>query len=214
MRAIGDDRQFYQPLDNARFPSPQPADVARRLSGQFECTTFYIADLDAITGDGDNAAQIRSLTREFPGLDLWLDCGVRNRADFERLRRTHATATIIVATETLSDARLPSVLRSAREPFTLSLDFGADGLLGDDTLLERTRDWPDTVIALSLAAVGSAGGPDLKTISALRKRCKDRRLIAGGGIRGEQDLVQLKRAGADAALVANALYTGTIRRCR
>ncbi len=210
MRAAGGDRRSYRPLGNARFPSAEPADVVRRLLERLERPAFYIADLDAITGGGDNAAQIRKIAREFPALDLWLDCGVRDRVDFERLRRAHPAATVITATETLADAQLPGALRSAREHFILSLDFDAGGLLGDAALLERTEDWPDTVIALSLFAVGTAAGPDLAAVSALREKCAGRRLIAGGGVRDENDLAQLERAGADAALVANALYAGVI----
>ncbi len=211
MRAAGGDRRCYRPLGNARFPSPEPGDVVRRLFEQFGCSTFYIADLDAIGGDGDNKAQLNAIAREFPALDLWLDCGVRDQSGFERLHRAHATATMIVGSETLTDTRLPAKLRLAQTRFILSLDFGADGLLGDPALLECAADWPDTIIALSLPAVGTAAGPDLTTVAALRERGAHRRLVAGGGVRDDSDLAQLKRAGADAALVANALYTGAIQ---
>ena len=215
VRAAGGDRRAYRPLGNARFPSPKPTDVARRLLRQFECRVLYIADIDAITGDGDNGSCIREVAREFPDVDLWLDCGLRTREDFELLQRTYPDATIVVATETLSDAGLPAALRSAKKHFALSLDFGARGTLRGSPevakLLEHPEDWPGTVIVLSLSAIGSAAGPDLATLSAVRGKCAGRRLVAGGGVRDKNDLATLRRAGAGAALVANALYTGAIK---
>ena len=214
MRAAGGDRRAYQPLCNQHFPSPEPEDVIRRLLAQCPYATFYIADLDAITGNDDNTAQIHTLARSFPDLSLWLDCGIRNYADFERLRLSHDNADLIVASETMSNQQLPTTLRAKGERFILSLDFDAGGLRGDVGLLECAEDWPDTVIALSLSAVGAAAGPDFAAVAEIRKKSnatgKSRRLIAGGGVRDTHDLAQLQRAGADAVLVANALYTDTL----
>ena len=215
VHAAGGDRRLYQPLGNARFPLSDPIDVVRRLLERSEFPLFYIADLDAITGDGDNAACIRRISREFAELDLLVDCGIRTRSDFERIRRVYPKPTVIVATETLRDVSLPSILHKEEKPFALSLDFGSgkslEGPPGIGTLLEHPENWPETVIALKLSAVGAATGPDLATVRALRSKCRDCRLIAGGGVRGENDLTDLAHAGADAALVANALYTGTLK---
>lgn len=210
VRAVGGERRSYRPLHTPRFPSPAPADVVRRLSKRLGCTTFYIADLNAVTGNGSNAEQISDVTREFPNLEFWLDSGVGNRADFERVKSAQPACVPIVATETLSDAELPAALCAEQERFILSLDFGPHGLLGADSLLERVPVWPDTVIALSLPAVGRGTGPDLATVAAVCKRRAGRRIVAGGGVRDQDDLLRLARAGAAAALVANALYTGGI----
>ena len=208
VHAAGGDRQLYRPLDTERFPSPELGDVVRRLAEHH--STFYIADLDAITGAGGNSALIRDVVRAFPGATFWFDFGIRDRADFERHTRSCASMVPIVASETLHNAQLPAVLRAAGIEFVLSLDFGANGLLGEHGLLDCIADWPDTVITLALMRVGSSAGPDLKTVEEIRKRCGDRQLIAGGGIRNEEDLKRLKQAGADAALVANALYKGKV----
>ena len=210
VHATGGDRKAYRPLSNTRFPSSSPGDVIRRLHERLRCSTFYIADLDAIAGNGDNAPLIHELGGAFPEFDLWLDAGIRNHADFMRLRRCHATATPVVATETLSDRRLPETLHSAREEFILSLDFGADGLLGDESVLESSEYWPKTVIALSLSAVGTGGGPDLDNLLALQKKYPRQRFVTGGGVRDERDLTQLEEHGVTAVLVADALYTGAI----
>ncbi len=205
------ERQAYRPLRTPYFPSPDPADVVRRLSERFRCATFYIADLNAVAADGNNEEQISEVTREFPDFEFWLDSGVGNRADFERVRSTQPSCVPIVATETLTDAELPAALCAEQKRFILSLDFGPDGLLGADELLERATDWPGTVIALSLPRVGTGAGPDLETVAAVRKRRAGQRIVAGGGVRNQDDLLRLARAGADAALVANAVYTGGIK---
>ena len=210
VHATGGDRKAYQPLANARFPSSSPGDVMQRLHAQLHCNTFYIADLDAIAGNGDNASLIQELARAFPSFDLWLDAGVHNHADFMRLHRNHAMATLVVATETLSDPQLLQTLHAAREAFILSLDFGADGLLGSESVFASSEHWPETVIALSLGAVGAGNGPDLDTLSALQKKYPRQRFVTGGGIRDERDLAQLEKQGITAVLVANALYTGAI----
>ncbi len=211
VHAAGGERQSYRPLCTPRFPSPDPADVVRRLSERFGCKTFYIADLNAVTGGGkDNAEQISGVTREFPNFEFWLDSGIGDRADFERVQSAQPACVPIVATETLTDAELPAALCAEQKRFILSLDFGPNGLLGGADLLKRASAWPDTVIALSLPAVGTGAGPDLATVASVCRQCTGQRVVAGGGVRNQDDLVQLARAGAGAALVANALYTGGI----
>ena len=213
VHATGGDRNAYLPLTNARFPSSDPIDVIKRLSHQYKCALVYLADLNAISGNHDNNAQIHRLNKEFPELELWLDSGIRGPTMFEQLRETHPAVTPILASETLDDIQLPAALLAAGETFILSLDFGAQGLLGNPGLLNRDT-LPHTVIALSLSAVGAVAGPDLITVAKVRKLLdingSAQRLVAGGGVRNRQDLVQLAASGADAALLASALYQGTL----
>jgi phosphoribosylformimino-5-aminoimidazole carboxamide ribotide isomerase len=57
----------------------------------------------------------------------------------------------------------------------------------------------------SIARDGTLAGPDLETLRQAR-RWSSGEIIAAGGIGTLQDLVSLKRVGADAAIVGKALY--------
>ena len=210
VHAIGGNRQSYQPLNNTLFPSSDPLNVVSQLCERLGCQTFYIADLDAITGEGSHMSLVHQIANQFPNLAIWFDYGIKSRDDFEKMQQLHVSVTPIVATETLTDPELLKTLCSMQDHFILSLDFRRNALLGDISILESAENWPDIIIALSLSAVGMNAGPDLKLISALRKKCGERHLVAGGGVRNQHDLDQLKHAGADATLIANALYTGAI----
>jgi phosphoribosylformimino-5-aminoimidazole carboxamide ribotide isomerase len=67
-------------------------------------------------------------------------------------------------------------------------------------------------IVLDLAQVGTARGVGTVALCrALSKRWPALELIAGGGVRGPQDVAELAAAGCAGALVASALHDGTLR---
>ena len=64
---------------------------------------------------------------------------------------------------------------------------------------------------LDLARVGLGLGTGTEVlIRKLRKGWPKLELIAGGGVRGREDLARLEAAGADAVLVASALHEGSL----
>ncbi len=67
--------------------------------------------------------------------------------------------------------------------------------LGPPALLAEPDAWPDRVIVMTLARVGSGAGPDFSRIAAIRALAGPRKLYAAGGIRGAADLADLARAG-------------------
>jgi phosphoribosylformimino-5-aminoimidazole carboxamide ribotide isomerase len=67
------------------------------------------------------------------------------------------------------------------------------------------------LIVLDLADVGTAGGTrTLELCRQIRKTVPFKQLIAGGGVRGIDDLKALADVGCDAALVASALHDGRL----
>ena len=67
------------------------------------------------------------------------------------------------------------------------------------------------LIVLDLARVGSGEGPGVEALCrTLRDRYPALELIAGGGVRGPEDLQRLADCGCDAALVATALHDGRL----
>jgi len=66
------------------------------------------------------------------------------------------------------------------------------------------------LIVLDLERVGTGAGVDLSLLGAVRRTVPGVMLLAGGGVRGWDDLLRLEDVGCDAALVATALHSGAI----
>ena len=92
----------------------------------------------------------------------------------------------------------------------LSLDFRGRDFLGPPELLEQPSLWPNRLIVMTLARIGSSDGPDLERLAMIRQRAGARRVYAAGGVRGAADLEALRRAGAAGVLVASALHDGRL----
>jgi phosphoribosylformimino-5-aminoimidazole carboxamide ribotide isomerase len=63
---------------------------------------------------------------------------------------------------------------------------------------------------MTLARVGSAAGPDLDRLCAIREIAAGRDIYAAGGVRDSADLAVLKGAGISGALVATSLHDGRL----
>jgi phosphoribosylformimino-5-aminoimidazole carboxamide ribotide isomerase len=197
VHAVRGERERYRPIGDA-------LSLARR----FGLEELYVADLDAITGTGDNDAVIRALACE---ARVMVDAGV---SEPERARELLDLGVdrVVVGTETLDDAEALAVLPDAvvsvdlRDGRTLSLDPRLAGLPALDTIALLRP--PREVIVLDLARVGTSAGPDVATIAKIHAAFPDLELLAGGGVRDSDDLRALADAGAAGALVGTALLRG------
>jgi phosphoribosylformimino-5-aminoimidazole carboxamide ribotide isomerase len=94
----------------------------------------------------------------------------------------------------------------------LSLDFRGDAFLGPARLLASAGTWPHRVIVMTLARVGTGGGPDFTRLDEIIGRAgPSRQVYAAGGVRNMDDLKRLRDLGVAGALVATALHTGQIK---
>jgi phosphoribosylformimino-5-aminoimidazole carboxamide ribotide isomerase len=208
VRAEKGRRDSYRPIVTPLSDGSDPVAVATGLRGLHPFSTFYVADLDAIEGRGSNEAAIARLGTMKKPPDLWLDCGV---ASEEALAGMLARPAIfpVVGSESQRDDGL--LKRSGGHPrFILSLDFFDDGFRGPACLLEDSGSWPATVIVMSLARVGSRGGPDLERLAEIKARAGGRSVVAAGGVRSAADVRTLSSMGIAAALVATSLHDGTL----
>jgi phosphoribosylformimino-5-aminoimidazole carboxamide ribotide isomerase len=87
-------------------------------------------------------------------------------------------------------------------------------MLGCGALFDAAALWPSRLIHMTLARVGSDGGPDVDGLVALRTRAPHCAVYAAGGVRDERDLQVLAAHGVAGALVATALHDGRITRAR
>lgn len=208
MHARRGERSRYRPIETPLSPTSKPLDVARGLLSIFPFETFYIADLDAIEGTGDNNAALTQLKAEFPDLAFWVDNGVADLAGAQSWLDA-GLGHLVLGSETQREAALVRHL-CTDERVILSLDHRGDAFLGPPELMRDADAWPSRLIAMTLARVGSALGPDLDRLAAIRRRSCDRRLYAAGGVRDEADLTALARAGIAGALVASCLHNGKL----
>jgi len=208
VRARQGRRDLYKPIVTPLAPSASAGDVARGLLGLHAFPAFYIADLDAIEGRDANRDALSELAELDAPPDLWLDEGIATRDAFEEaLQRPNIHA--VLGTESQSGTEVLAELRG-HPRLILSLDFFADGYRGPREILDKPALWPATVIVMTLARVGGGAGPDLETLRTVKARAGSREIVAAGGIRSEEDLLNLSAIGIEAALVATCLHDGTI----
>jgi phosphoribosylformimino-5-aminoimidazole carboxamide ribotide isomerase len=221
VRGVGGRRAEYRPLRSRLAPSADPLTVARAFRDHFGLTELYLADLDAIAGMPPACGVVAALGAE--GFDVAVDAGLRNVADAVPLAGAGATA-VVAGLETLSGpAVLDGLVKefgAARVIFSLDL---RDGRPLTTTVwpiedawaiaAEAVRQGIRRLLVLDLARVGEARGTGTEAFCLrLATTFADVEILAGGGVRGRDDLDRLQRLGVKAVLVASALHDGKLQR--
>jgi HisA/HisF family protein len=209
VRARGGDRARYAPIATLLARTSAPRDVVDGFLSLHPFGKIYIADLDAISGRGDQSVAVADLESIFPDVDFWVDRGTATeKAAADWLARTRGT--LVIGSESLND--LTCAPRLAGTPRrVLSLDFSGADFVGPLALATNSVVWSQRVIVMTLAKVGAGGGPDFDRLRAVRDVSGGRHeLYAAGGVRGADDLRQLADLGIAGALVASALHDGTL----
>jgi HisA/HisF family protein len=209
VRATRGRRTDYQPLKTPLAAGNDPLTVALGFRSLSSFAVLYVADLDGIEGRGRNVALPKKLAESLPGLDLWIDDGSSARDAAARLA-AEPKITMVIGSESLNDADAAVLRDIPPGRYVLSLDFIGDRFKGPPAVLEEAEHWPERVIVMTLARVGSKEGPDVDRIASLVARAGGRRVYAAGGIRDRFDVEALRATGAAGVLVATALHAGTI----
>ncbi|GBD42528.1 Phosphoribosyl isomerase A [bacterium HR39] len=213
VRAVAGKRAAYRPLgpgDSVLVETAEPLAVARAFRGLFPFGVLYVADLDAIEGRGDQLAVIRALASALPDVELWVDAGIADAAALEALLAVPRTVAVL-GSESQRDAGLVRAVRD--EPrVVLSLDWRGEKPQGPAELFHDPALWPARVIVMTLARVGTGGGPDVARLRDVLARAGGREVYAAGGVRDPADLGALRDLGCAGALVATALHRGVIGR--
>jgi phosphoribosylformimino-5-aminoimidazole carboxamide ribotide isomerase len=217
VRAVRGERQHYRPIESALCGSAEPTAVAARLCEHCATDTLYLADLDALQGGAVQLDALAALLRARPALRLWLDAGFMGPVELQAAldglagRGTDASrVTPVLASESWRSLDgLREALRARPQPL-LSLDRRGEAALDAAGAWSAPECWPQRLIVMSLDRVGSAEGPDLQALAAVRTRAPRATLIGAGGIRHGDDLRAAEAAGASAWLVASALHDGTL----
>jgi phosphoribosylformimino-5-aminoimidazole carboxamide ribotide isomerase len=223
VHARGGRREHYQPVRSVADRPIREGDasaLARAFVEELGLTELYVADLDAIMGRPPQDRIVAAVTAL--GVPVWVDAGVSS-ADRAREVLGCGAAGVIVGLETLTayDAleRICAAAGGERVVFSLDLrgrdPVAAAGTIPDDETPEAiaasaARAGAQTLIALDMFRVGASVGPDVGLIARLRASIGEMTLVAGGGVRGLDDLQTLAAAGCDGALVATALLDGSL----
>ncbi|ACX73392.1 hisA/hisF family protein [Methanocaldococcus vulcanius M7] len=196
-------RSKYQPLKSVICETSDPICLAKSYKEKGS-EMVYIADLDAICGEGDNFNLIKNI--DF--INKIVDAGIKTREDLERVREyLNKNDKAIIATETLIDKELIS-----EKNIIVSLDF-KDGKLLNYTVEEVLglvrKDTP--LIILDISSVGTGRGINMKLINMILKLNKGKNPIyVGGGIRDITDIEKCYNLGIDGVLVGTAIHRGVI----
>jgi len=225
VHARGGRRETYAPVQavaGAAIDNGDAIAVARAYVDRLGIGELYAADLDALGGRAPEEATVAGLAAI--GVPLLLDSGATS---VDRARRALAlgAARVVVALETLDSfdtlRRICDEVGGRRVAFSLDLRDGqpivaSNRIAPNDAaheLAARARDaGAGAVIVIDVARVGTGSGLDLVLIARVREATAGMTLLAGGGVRGVDDLERLAAAGCDAALVATALHDGRIGR--
>ena len=209
VHATAGPRADYRPVASPFGAADDPVAIARGLLAVTGSSVLYIADLDAITGSGSNFELVRGIGYALPDVMVWVDAGFSRVADCAFWLPLGAT--LVIGSESLKAA---DDWREIKEVFdasvVLSLDSDEGGPRGPGALVGEPALWPDRIIAMNLAHVGTGHGPDIGGVVSIVAKAEGRAVFAAGGVRDARDLTAIEAAGARGALVATALHSGAI----
>jgi phosphoribosylformimino-5-aminoimidazole carboxamide ribotide isomerase len=225
VHAIGGRRTEYAPV--ARAAGMQVNGDAGALAvayvGELGARELYVADLDAIEGGvaGANEGAIAAVAAA--GVPVWLDVGASS-VESARAALGLGASTVVIGLETLTSfgalEEICAGVGSRRVAFSIDLrgrqpiglPNASHAALSPHAIAERAADaGVGSIIVLDLARVGTSAGIDIALMRELRRAVPSVALFAGGGVRSQWDLDQLRAAGCDGALVATALLNGAVR---
>jgi len=194
--------------------------LARLYVERLGLQDVYVADLDAIQGGTPQDALVASIAQL--GADVWVDAGITSVAHARQVLGT-GPSRVIVGLETLHSFEqldeICSDVGGERVAFSLDLRGGLPMIAAGAAISTQTpeeiaasaaRGGVGAVIVLDLERVGTGAGVDLSLFAAVRRTVPGVMLLAGGGVRGWDDLLRLEDVGCDGALVATALQSGAI----
>jgi len=220
VHARGGHRDHYAPVTRVGERVIEPGDALALADAYHDLLgidELYIADLDAITSRRPQFDVVAGLSRR---ASVWLDAGIRRADDAHRAIDAGA-ARVIAGLETLESfealAAIADAIGGERTVFSLDLRDGRPlcpphllaAATSIDAVARSAREaGTTTMILLDVARVGSGAGIDAGAIRDIRAGAPDVSLLAGGGLRGLDDVQQAAALGCAGVLVATALQDG------
>lgn len=210
VHGIRGERHLYRPINEYSqiCSSPHPFDVIEVLKPR----EVYIADLNKITGNGDNSEMIKTVSNKCLTM---ADTGIRSLEELTLAKQiTHRP---VLGTET---AALKLIKSAAEYQVTVSIDIKQKKILSHDPDIPEnpieaakiiSEAGIEEIIVLNLDRVGTSSGIDFRLLMEMKNQVTgNTRIILGGGLKNEADLETLEKLGLDGAIVATAIHNGSI----
>jgi len=195
-----------------------PVAVAREWA-RLGFSRVHIVDLDAATGRGSNRDIVRKIL-EIPSVSFQCGGGVRDLDSIDELL-TAGASEVVLGTRAVEDrAWLEEAVARYPDRVIVAADAASRRLLSRGWSETSSRDVVDFIGGLEplpLAAVlvtavdreGRMQGPDVTLIEEITAGSTIP-IQASGGVRSVEDIRALSDAGASAAIIGMALYTGVL----
>ncbi len=219
VHAVAGNRDQYQPVQGCLCDSSAPSAVSAAFS-QRGYKTVYVADLDAITSDRNNASAYRDIQAN--GLSIWLDSGVTNGRS-ARQHIDNGISRVVVGLECIEHGREITDILNTVDPenAVVSLDMKQGNVLTQnsnwnsqsayDVASQLIELGVQSLILLDLSRVGTERGTGTETLCQNIKQSNPNiHVTVGGGVASGDDVLRLIDGGADNILVASALHRGQI----
>ena len=197
-------RENYHPIQSVLTTKTDVVSILKSFLRLHAFDTFYIADLEAITGEGSQQFLIEQVATDFPKITFWVDAG------YQTARNFLPNYLPVLGSECFTNDNFHE-LENFQKRFILSLDFGTHGeKLGSQKIFSETECWSENVIVMTLNRVGSLHGVASDLLLEFKGNYPKTNFIAAGGVRNHDDLAQLERIGIEQVLVASALHSGAL----
>ena len=213
VHALRGQRARYRPINrfSSLVSSADPLQIVQELKPR----ELYIADLNRLTGRGENSSVIKALRGQAG--HIMLDYGFHELGELQEAGVERLADTFVLGTETAS---LDLIAMAARSeiPVSVSVDLINNALLTHDKrlhgapldVIKLLNRYPlEEVIVLSLDRVGARSGIDRAFLEAA-VAVSDHAVLCGGGISRYEDLETLRAIGITGALVATAVHDGSL----
>jgi len=200
--------------------SENPIEVAKKweeMGAQF----LHIVDLDgAFSGVPINMDIIKKIAKS-SSIPIQVGGGIRALEKIEEYLELPGVRRVIIGTSAITN---PDLLTKAVARFREQIAVGIDaknGKLAIHGWVESTEIYAvsfgkdlkeigvNTVVYTDISKDGMLSGPNLESTKELIERT-GLKVIASGGIKSIQDILNLKQIGAAGAIIGKALYTGAI----
>jgi phosphoribosylformimino-5-aminoimidazole carboxamide ribotide isomerase len=195
-----------------------PVAVAREWT-RLGFSRLHVVDLDAATGRGSNREIVREI---LDATEARVQCGGGVR-DFDAIDEllTAGASEVVLGTRAVEDRDwLEDAVDRYPDRIIVAADASSRRLVSrgwSETSSRDVIDFIDGLQSLPLAAVlvtavereGRMEGPDVSLIEEITERLSTP-IQASGGVRDIDDLRALADAGASAAIIGMALYTGAL----
>jgi phosphoribosylformimino-5-aminoimidazole carboxamide ribotide isomerase len=198
----------------------RPLEFAQRWQGE-GADGLHVIDLDAAFGTGSNSETARRIIKE-SRVPVQVGGGVRSQRAASGWLEAGA-ARVILGTLAFSDPAAARTLLEAHgaESVVVAADYregrivtngwkDSEGMGVVSGAKKLQREGFTNLLTTAVGREGTASGPDVATVRRLSTETR-LKVIASGGIRDVGDVLELKEAGASAAVIGRALYDGTFK---